>query len=180
MCVCIHLKREGEPSSCRLVLIPFSPLLRKGLSVWWGLCFIGVYLFLLFVLHLKSGDVIVALRIPLHSNPLGQLEQRGGAAGGEDLWKTGESSPANTLRNKETWGRPHGISPVGLACKIFISSAYDSRGRCVLRKCLTAFKCPVLSRVSLCGVAFPWAILLGTALLPLPISSALYRCHAKL
>lgn len=85
-----------------------------------------------------------------------------------------------SCKYKEMWGWPHGISPVGLACKIFISSAYDSSRGCVLRKCLTAFICPVLSRVSLCSVALPWAILLGTAPLPLSICSALYCCHAKL
>lgn len=60
----------------------------------------------------------MALCNPIQSNPLGQIEQCGDAPGGKDTegggsLKTGESSPANTLQNRNVrtapWNQSYGF-----------------------------------------------------------------------
>lgn len=92
---------------------------------------------------------------PVHSNPLGQLEQCGGGPGGKDTEQGGPLKNWRILSCKYPAKQRNGINPVGLTPKVFISSAYNNSEACVLRKRLTTFTCPVLSRVSLCGMALP-------------------------
>lgn len=144
-CMSSSFNRDGNilPAGRFSFLFLLSPLL----SGWQeDLCSV-VYLLLLFVLHLESRYWFVALWNPIHSNPQGQLEQCGDAPGGKDTerggsLKTGESSPANILQNRNvrtsTWHQCCGFESWD-----FLSSAYNNSKESVLEGVLTNSKCPV-------------------------------------
>lgn len=144
MHVFIHFNGEWEPSSCKLVLISLSAfsiakeeavclttrsLFHRSLSAPAVYSAPGVNI-------CDLWHCVIPFTTTYWDNSVVEL-QVGRTQNREDLWRTRESSPVNTLQNREMWGQPHGISHVGLAPKTFISSAYNNSEEYVLRKCLT-------------------------------------------